>query len=713
MSGETRDFLLELGLEEVPARFLPSSIQQLEDLSQKALAGAGLHYGEAHVYATPRRLALLVSDLAVKAEDVETEVKGPSVAAAYDGDGQPTKALLGFCKGHGLEPKDVRQKELSGNLYIFATKKTLGKDTAEMLPDLIYGLINKLYFPKPMRWGYEKMRFVRPIRWLVALFGNQIVPVKLAGVQAGNVSRGHRLLGSDHIVIEEPAQYLDKLAENYVICDQERRYTMIQEQIAEVARSLDGEAAENPELLEEVVYLVEYPTALSGGFDEKYLSIPEELIITPMREHQRYFPVYKRDGSLAPKFITVRNGDGRYLDVVAAGNEKVLRARLADAEFFYTEDLKDNMEDRVEGLRNVVFHEKLGSMREKVARIGKLALYLGERLDFTPEEMKQTGRVAYLAKSDLGSRVVYEFPELQGIIGEDYALAAGEEDVVAQAIREHYLPRFAGDDLPESKPGIAVALADKMDSLAGFFAVGMIPTGSQDPYALRRAATGCAQIILKKGLHLDLQEIMQYALHLFKQDVPELASAQDEEITGALLGFFKQRLDNIMDEEGLSYDIVNAVSALPDTDLYTILRKANALYHHRQGQGFASLLAGFTRAANLLRSAREKGYIGEEQVLQVREDLFRDDSEKDLWREQKRVAEKVHAALAKADYESALDAVGGLTDAINRFFDAVMVMDKEEAVRDNRLALLSQITALTKDIGDLSKIVENKTNDNN
>ncbi len=707
MSGETRDFLLEIGLEEVPARFLPSSVQQLADLSQKAFEGAGLNYGDLHVYATPRRLALLVSDLAVKAEDVETEVKGPSVAAAYDSNGQPTKALLGFCKGHGLQSQDVYQKELSGNLYIFATKKTLGKEANELLPDLIYGLINKLYFPKPMRWGYETMRFVRPVRWLIALFGDQVIPIELAGVHAGNVSRGHRLLGSDHIVIENPSQYLDKLAENYVICDQDRRLTMIREQIAKVAHSLDGVVAEDPELLEEVVYLVEYPTALSGGFDEKYLSIPAELIITPMREHQRYFPVYKRDGSLAPKFITVRNGDDRFLDIVAAGNEKVLRARLADAEFFYTEDLKDNMEERVEELRNVVFHEKLGTMRAKVARIGKLALYLGEQLAFNPEEMKQIGRAAYLAKSDLGSRVVYEFPELQGIIGEDYALAAGEEPVVAQAIREHYLPRFAGDDLPESKPGIAVALADKLDSLAGFFAVGMIPTGSQDPYALRRAATGCAQIIVQKKLHLDLRQVMQYALQLFKQDVPDLAAIQDEAVISALIGFFKQRLDNIMDDEGLTYDIVNAVSVLPDTDLYTILRKAYALYHHRQGQAFVSLLAGFTRAANLLRSAKEKGYINEEQALEVREDLFQDDSEKALWRERNQTAAKVRTALDKADYETALDAVSELTDSINRFFDAVMVMDNDAAVRNNRLALLSQVTVLTKEIGDLSKIVEN------
>ncbi len=703
--SDTRDFLFEIGLEEIPARFLPPSVTQLTDLARQAFDGAGLKYDTLQVYATPRRLALLVTALGEKADDVVTEVKGPSVAAAFDQNGQPTKALLGFCKGHGISAEDVYKKEISGNQYIFATKKSIGKETMTMLPELLYGLINKLYFPKPMRWGYQTMRFVRPVRWLVALFGRDIVDIELATVKSGNVSRGHRLLGSDHIVIEEPSQYLDKLLQNYVICDQKLRLQMVKEQIAQVAASLHGTVADDPELLEEVVYLVEYPTALSGGFEEKYLKIPKELVITPMREHQRYFPVYAQDGSLLPRFITVRNGDDRFLDIVAAGNEKVLRARLADAEFFYVEDLKDKMDDKVEELANVVFHEKLGSMRAKVDRIIKLAVFLGQQLGYSKEELEQTRRAAFLAKADLGSRVVYEFPELQGIIGEDYALAAGEDPVVAQAIREHYLPRFAGDELPESKPGIAVALADKLDSLSGFFAIGMIPTGSQDPYALRRAAAGCAQIITKRQLQLNMKEVMRYAFQLMEQDAPDFDSAKVEEMLTAVIGFFRQRLDNILSENGVNYDIVNAVSGLPDTDLYTILRKAHALHQHRRNSGFPLLLAGFTRAANLLRSATEKGSV-EWQSRQVQEELFRDQSEKALWLELQAAARLVEPALAAGDYNAALDAVGALTNQINSFFEAVMVMDEDLAVRNNRLALLSDIISLTAEIGDLSKIVE-------
>ena len=332
-----------------------------------------------------------------------------------------------------------------------------------------------------MRWGYNSLRFARPIRWLVALFGDQIVDVEFGGVKADRYSRGHRLLGSDHIKISEPAQYLDLLRENYVIVDQDERREECRQQINAVAESFGGHVKEDEELLTEVTYLLEYPTALSGHFEEKYLAIPEELVTTPMVDQQRYFPVYDSDDKLMNRFITVRNGDRRYLNIVAEGNEKVLRARLADAEFFYTEDLKDKMDDKVEELSAVVFHEKLGTMRQKVERIIHLSEFIASRLNYTAQEMAQTNRAAYLAKADLGSRVVYEFPELQGIIGEYYALAAGEDAVVAQAIREHYLPRFAGDDLPESKPGIAVALADKLDSIAGFFAMGMIPSGSQDP----------------------------------------------------------------------------------------------------------------------------------------------------------------------------------------------------------------------------------------
>jgi len=702
----SKALLWELGTEEIPARFLPDLIQQITRLAGNGLQENGLAYESLRVLATPRRLTLQVEGLAEKAADVETEVKGPSLKAAYDGEGQPTKALLGFCRGQGLDPAELYQKELNNSIYLFGLKKTQGRLAVEILPELLPGIADKIFFPKPMRWGHNPARFVRPIHWIVALYGEEVIPFSYAGVESGRVTRGHRVLGSSCIEISEPSVYEGLLEQNYVIVDQERRREIIQSQIQAVAESVNGIVDEDEELLEEVVFLVEYPTALAGHFAEKYLELPPELVITPMREHQRYFPVHDAEGKLLPRFITVRNGDDYRLDLVAAGNERVLCARLEDAEFFYREDLRRPMSENVEKLSAVVFHEKLGSLRQKVGRIVALAEYIGQQLGFSQTELEHTSRAAYLAKADLASHVVYEFPELQGIIGEYYALAAKEDAAVAQAIREHYQPRFAGDELPESKAGLAVALADKLDTMLAFFAIGQIPSGSQDPFALRRAAAGCTQIIVRHQLNLVLRDVLGYAYGLLEKDVPNLDMSLMPERIESAVSFLHQRLENLLSEGGVSYDVVNAIQSigLQQGNLFAAQRRALALQSFRSHPAFPQLLAGFNRSANILRSAAEKGQSME--LPPVTEARFVDPTENQLFAAVQ-AAESRFAALVEAgSYQEALECLSQLAEPINAFFEAVMVMDPDLDVRANRMSLLQRIVAMADSMADLRKIVE-------
>ena len=702
---DKHDLLLEIGVEEIPARFLPPAVKQLNALAAEALALAGLPYDKLQVYATPRRLALLAKGLAARQADSVTEVKGPSVAAAYDAEGRASRALQGFCKGQGVSEAQLQQKEVGGNQYVFAIKQVTGQSAAAILPQLLTDIIHKIYFPKPMRWGYEEMRFARPIHWLIALLGVDVLPLNLAGICADRFSRGHRTLGAQRIEISEPSRYLQLLRENYVICDQQERRGMVWQQIQAVAGSLNGQVKEDEELLEEVVFLLEYPTALAGSFEEKYLSLPAELIITPMREHQRYFPVYNKDGGLKNKFITVRNGDSRFLEIVAAGNEKVIRPRLADAAFFWQEDLRQPLEHLAGRLREIVFHEKLGDMGQKTQRIIELAAYIGGLLGYTEQEQRQTERAAYLAKADLLSHAVYEFPELQGIMGKYYAQAAGEDEAVALAIREHYLPRFAGDELPISRPGIALALADRIDTLAGFFAAGLIPSGSQDPYALRRAAAGCVQIMAFHGLFLPGRELVQKALDLLKPHMTVAADVDRLEKIGQLLAFLRQRIASALSEEGLPYDVIQAMENQRGGNIVETMLKARALHEYRGLPGFELLLTGFTRAANLLRSAAQKGDIPQDTALSdPREELLQDIAEKHLYEHIKAIRGLVDDDLRARHYKKALEHLTGLSGYIDGFFEAVMVMDQDKAIRVNRLSLLKQIVALAEELGDLSKI---------
>lgn len=690
-----KDLLFELGTEEIPARFMAPALKQMKDLSEAGLKELRLNYTSVNVYGTPRRLALLVNGLAEHQPDLTEEVKGPSIKAAYDGDGNPTKAVLGFARGQGVQVEDLVVKETPAGKYVFASKRNPGQPAETVLPEMLTNIIHKLYFPKPMRWGDSDLKFARPIRWIVALFGTEVLDVTIGDIKADRFSRSHRFLGSGVVELASAQEYITKLNENYCFVDQEERKELIWEQITAVAAENGGKVYKDEKLLEEVTQLLEYPTALCGGFEEKYLALPQEVLITPMREHQRYFPVFKEDGTLLPKFITVRNGLAEHIEIVTAGNEKVLRARLADAEFFYTEDLKKNLADNVAKLETIVFHEKLGTLANKVKRIEKLAHFIGTQLGFSPEELQATSRTAFLAKADLVSNVVYEFPELQGIMGEYYARHAGEEESVAVAIREHYLPRFAGDEVPATKVGMAVSMADKMDSIVGFFGMDIQPTGSQDPYALRRQALGIVHTILERDLTISLKAMVEKSYQLLSEQVDFLNS--QEKTREDLLAFFQQRMENVLSDSGVRYDVINAVLVGQLDNLGEAKQKAVALSAFRETEEFRQLITGYKRAANLAKNAVHS---------RVREDLFSDPAENRLYQEFQKVKKDADSYVQSKDYQKALGMIGELRTVIDDFFTAVMVMVEDEKIKENRLALLKQIADYVKDIADLSQLVD-------
>lgn len=689
-----KDLLFEIGLEEVPARFMPGALEQLQNKTKEIFDKNRLQYQNIESYGTPRRLTLYVTELQARQEDLVEEAKGPSKNVAFDEDGNPTKAAIGFARGKGVNIEDLVVKETQNGEYVFAQVRKEGKNTSEVLPEILKEVIFSLSFPKPMRWGDCQMRFARPIRWLLALYGEEMVPVQIEEVVAGNETYGHRFLSSGKITINKPEQYFEKLKEHYVIVDQSERREMIWQQIIELAQSQGGKVKEDRELLEEVTYLLEYPTALCGNFAENFLELPQEALITPMKEHQRYFPVWDGADGLLAKFITVRNGTEDHIDIVTAGNEKVLEARLADAKFFYEEDTKIPLSHRVEKLKNVVFQEKLGTVYDKVERIKSLSEYLSEELKLSPQAKENSLRCAYLAKADLVTSMVYEFTELQGIMGEYYARHDGEPEEVCKGIREHYMPRFSGDDIPESTVGTVVAIADKIDTIVGCFAVGIQPTGSQDPYALRRQAQGICYMIKEKDLDLSLQDLISRAYNNYRQKLQ--LELTEEEVIQEVGSFFQQRLANIMEEEGIKYDVVNAVLASGWENGADVFRRAHALTAFKEKEEFEALLIAFTRAGNLAKKATTDN---------VDENYLKEEVEKKLWEQFLLVQQETAPMLQKGDYFDALVIISGLREPIDDFFNGVMVMVDDENVKNNRLALLKSISDYMGRIADLSQIV--------
>lgn len=686
------DLLLEIGLEEVPAKFMPPALAELKQMAETQLKEQRIQYDEVATYGTPRRIVLLVKNLADKQEDLEEEAKGPAVKAAYDAEGNPTKAALGFARGQGVDVQDLYQKEVNGGMYVFATKKAAGVATAETLPTLLPQLVCGIHFPKPMRWGFTELRYARPIRWIVALHGKEIVPFTIEDITSGNISRGHRYLGSDHLEIPCAEDYLDVLEKDYVIVDQNRRQTMILEQMQALAEQAGGTADMDEELLEEVLYLVEYPTALMGNFNPAYMLMPEQLIITPMKEHQRYFPVLKGH-HLMPKFITVRNGNGAHLDIVQQGNEKVLEARLADAKFFYDEDLKIKLEDNVEKLKSIVFQEKLGTIYEKMLRVQQGVIVIADLLQLGDGVKERALRAAYLAKADLVSNVVYEFPELQGLMGEKYAYAQGEHPLTAKAISEHYLPKNADGEIPLTFEGLTVSIADKMDTIVGCFAAGIEPTGSQDPYALRRQAAGICSMILGRSVLVSLTALIKQAIAHY----PDEIVGDKEALCQRVYGFFEQRIRNVLNDRGFRYDVVEAVVSCGYDNLTETLLRAEALNKMRTTDTFAKVLTAFTRANNLAKKAVSDA---------VEEANLVEPVEKQLWSDVQFAENAIAEQVQRRQYAETLTIISTLEESISAFFDGVMVMDENEAIKNNRLALLRRVSALSNQIADLTKIVQ-------
>ncbi|MFZ5648678.1 MAG: glycine--tRNA ligase subunit beta [Bacillota bacterium] len=688
-----RDFLLEIGTEEMPARFVGPALEQLKDLAESLLKDKRIGFGRVQALGTPRRMAVYVAGLSESQESLVKEVKGPALKVAYNPAGEPTPAALGFARSQGIDIKDLVVKPVGPVEYVFAMKREEGRPTGAVLAEICPELVTGLHFPKPMRWGDLEFRFARPIRWIMALYGQDVVSFGLAGVESGRITYGHRFLSKGPIEITDPGDYFEKIRKAFVVADPAERKEIICRQVQQVAAAENGVAGKDEELLDEVNNLVEYPTAFSGSFDQSYLRLPKEVLVTAMREHQRYFPVTAPGGSLLPRFIAVRNGVSENIETVRAGNEKVLRARLADAAFFWDEDQKTPLEEKVPALKKIVWQESLGTVYDKVERIAYLALHITDKLG-AGEILPVVKRAAYLAKADLVTNMVYEFPELQGIMGREYALKSGESPDVARGIFEHYLPRFAGDILPSTTVGRILSLADKTDTLVGCFAIGIQPTGSQDPYALRRQALGICNIILDGELVLPVREIAARAYDGYSGKVS--LKIDKESVLSDLEEFFRQRIRGLLIDRGYAYDIVDAVLAAGTDDILGVLMRVEALGRFREEPAFDAVITAYNRANNLT-----KKYAGTD----VSPDLLQNPAEQDLYRSFVGVRQEVQNLLEKRDYSGALRQMAVLREPVDRFFEAVMVMVEDESIRDNRLALLKNVAGLASPLADLSKIV--------
>lgn len=681
----SKDLLLEIGTEEMPANILPGTVKDLSALAEAKLTEARLSFEKVTIYATPRRLAVLAFGVSEKQSDEEVKKRGPSIQAAFDADGNPTRAAQGFARGAGVDPSALVK---DGN-YVWAEIVNAGKPVEEVLPQVFTDIILGLSFPKSMHWGSEELRFIRPIRWLVALCGENVVPMELAHVRSGRTSRGHRFLCKEPVEITAPADYKETMRKAFVIVDQDERREMIRQGLLAKAAELGGEIWPNPGLLEEINYIVEYPTPLYGRIDEDFLKLPQPAVVTPMRDHQRYYPVHAKDGSLMPYFLTVRNGGTKALENVQIGNERVLRARLDDAKFFFDNDRKKSLEAHREDLKRITYQENMGSLYDKAVRLQALTAAIGEAWGFSEEEKADTGRAAYLSKSDLATGMVTEFTELQGEMGKEYALLDGEKANVAQAIFEQYMPRFAGDILPQQPIGRALSLADKLDNLAATFLRGLIPTGSQDPFALRRQTIGAVNILVDGKIHWDVREGIAKALALLPgtDEAKKTAAGQIEE-------FFRQRIRAILLDQGIDYDIIDAVLSGPVDDVYAIFLRAESMKASAV-KDEADLRQAVTRLANITKG---------KEAAAVQSALFADDAEKNLWAAYETASVEAKKAYDACDYAAALPALRTLTQPINDYLDKVMVMVDDEAVKANRISTLLTVLDLFNIWGDFSKL---------
>lgn len=697
--AETRDFLLEIGTEEMPSAPLMNAAGQLGGLVAKGLDAAGLAHGEVRVISTPRRLAALVADVAVATDEIHEVKRGPKAAIAFDDSGAPTKAALGFARKCGAEAADlVRRADADGNEYVFAERNVPSEPAAPILSRLSAEVIGGLQWPnyRSQRWGSEHATFVRPIRWICALLGTDVVPVSYADVTSSNVTRGHRVLAPGAHLVASPADYEATLERAFVLSS-ERRAEAIRSGIAKIEAERGGARVDTPRrIFDEVVNLCEWPTVLVGTFDEAFLEVPHEIICESMLSNQRYFPIYDASGDLTREFVVVSNADPAVSQTVVAGNEKVVRARLDDAKFFYDEDLKRPMEEFVERLGSVTFQERLGTMRQKVERMETLAAAVAAQAGEDEAGVAAAARAAHLAKADLVSQAVVEFTNQQGVMGGYYAAAAGEAPEVCDAIREHYRPRFAGDELPSGTCGRCVAIADKLDTICGIFAIDEPPTGSSDPYAVRRATIGVIAM-LRTLPGCDLRRLIGLSLDAYQAQGLEF---DPEAVAAAVVRFFQARLVAIARDEGLRPDTIEAVSAVGVIDPIEFMARAHALEDARSQspEVFDDLATAYARAAHLadagLGSAVDASLLG--------------DAECALLAACDAGGSKVASALGEKDFRAAIDALAELKTPIDRFFDDVLVMDDDTEVRENRLRLLNRFVEVFVGIADIGALSRRK-----
>ena len=680
-----KDLLFEIGAEEIPAGFMPNILGQLKQLAETKLNDAHLPFESIETYGTPRRLALIVKGLSDTSAEISERHKGPSASIAYDADGNATKAAIGFARGKGLDVADLVVEDG----YIYAETKTAGVPAKDIVTDMLPQLITGLNFPKSMHWGDLDAKFVRPVRWLVALLDDEVIPVEFATVKSGNVTRGHRFLGADEITIKNAASYVDTLKENFVMVDQDARRELISKQLHDMAASKNASIVWDDDLLEEINYLVEWPTALCGGFEESYLALPDAAIITPMKDHQRYFPLVGQDGKLLPMFLTVRNGSDHSIEVVQAGNERVLRARLDDAKFFFNEDRKKPLIDRQDGLTKIVFQEGLGNLADKTERLLKLGRVFGEECGLHEDAAVVLERATELAKTDLTTGMVTEFTELQGVMGKEYALLDGESPEVAEAIFEQYLPRFAGDVLPQTEAGKVLSIIDKVDNIVATFSRGLIPTGSQDPYALRRQTIGILNILLGSEWNISLRPIFKASMELLN-----VAADKQEELLNQVEEFFTLRLKNIFLDREVPHHVIDLLLSNNELSVADAEGLVNALLANRIDEN-VELVQAYTRMYNLVKDVEYTG---------VNSDLLKEDAEKALFEAASKASEASLAAWEAGDYAAVVAVPVTLVPAINKFFEDVMVMDKDEAIKANRLQLVRLAYSVIAIIGDISAL---------
>ena len=683
------NYLLEIGVEEIPSDYVKNTKNQLKEKFEKLITDNKLTCDEIVVESTPRRFAIFLENINADTEEKTISVKGPSVKIAYDEGGEPKKPLLGFLKGQGAEISDVVIREFKGEDYIYVEKKEKAKSVAEVLEENVYDLVKSISFPRSMRWRGKSIRWARPIRWFVSLLDDEILAFDAEDISVSNITKGHRSLGSNHIVVDKIENYEKLLRENYVILRYKDRKDLILRGLNRLSSEVGGEYMKDSDLLDEVINIVEYPTVLMGDIDKKYLELPKEVITTPMKDHQRYFPVEDENKNLLPYFLLVRNGDDTHSENVVEGNKKVLVARLEDAKFFYDIDMKKPLADYVDDLENLAFFEGLGDMKLKTKRLERLAENYRLALDIGDDMAHPIGRAAYLSKADLVTKMVVEFTELQGTMGRIYAEKSGEEERISTAIEEAYMPRSAGDKLPKTITGIVLSIADKMDTIVGLYAIEKYVTGSQDPFGLRRACLGIINIFLENSIDVDLRKLIGDALLIYTEE-NELSFDYDLAMEKTL-DFFRDRLRNKLIDDGHKYDTVNAVLKDGELNILKLTKKVHALDKFLEEN--EDQISYFTRIVNLSDSN-----MGEE----VNKDLLEGDLEKDFFAEVNALGE--YKESSETDYLKELENIKMTSEVGNNYLDNTMINVEDEDLKANRIAMLNILARRIKEIFDVKEL---------